>query len=294
MRPPTGQNLATTVTGTRLCATRRGGFTLIEVLIVVSIILLLIGLLLPALGMVRGSARDTMCMSNLRQTGITVHSYVANNRGVLPFGYWNGHATDSEGTPVDGKETDWSVVLNSYIKGGPLNYKDEDDANASRSEIFQCPLASRPDLGMNHYTSHPILMPVVNKNYSPYRLVRAKRTSEVVLIMDSSQSHPTGNSNAVGEIIGGELLLPAGDPWYNGADTDSDDSIKPGPNVDDPTDDNSKGNIRWRHRSDDAANFVFVDGHAELMISPEPADADGGTAVPGTGTVKFRHLQADK
>ncbi len=62
------------------------GFTLIELLVVISIIALLIALLLPALGKAREGARAGQCLSNVRQTGMAHHSYMADHDGEL-FGY---------------------------------------------------------------------------------------------------------------------------------------------------------------------------------------------------------------
>lgn len=60
-------------------------FTLIELLVVISIIALLIGILLPALGAARKSARGSQNLSNLRQIGIGVNAYAAERRGYLPY-----------------------------------------------------------------------------------------------------------------------------------------------------------------------------------------------------------------
>jgi prepilin-type N-terminal cleavage/methylation domain-containing protein/prepilin-type processing-associated H-X9-DG protein len=61
------------------------GFTLVELLVVISVIGLLMGILLPALNKVRGSANRTYCMSNLRQIGVALRSYLDDNRDIFPL-----------------------------------------------------------------------------------------------------------------------------------------------------------------------------------------------------------------
>ena len=63
---------------------REKGFTLIELLVVISIIALLVGILLPALGAARRSAQRTVCASNLRQWATIAVSYAADNKAAMP------------------------------------------------------------------------------------------------------------------------------------------------------------------------------------------------------------------
>jgi prepilin-type N-terminal cleavage/methylation domain-containing protein/prepilin-type processing-associated H-X9-DG protein len=63
-------------------------FTLIELLVVISIIALLVGILLPALGAARKTAQRAVCLSNQRQIGVAMMSYATNNDDRLPYNYY--------------------------------------------------------------------------------------------------------------------------------------------------------------------------------------------------------------
>lgn len=61
------------------------GFTLLELLVVISLIAVLAALLLPLLGRTKESGRATVCLSNLHQIGVALQLYVQDNGNRLPF-----------------------------------------------------------------------------------------------------------------------------------------------------------------------------------------------------------------
>lgn len=61
-------------------------FTLIEVLTVVSLIAILSAILFPVFAGVRSRARETSCLSNLRQIGLAIAMYVQDYDDIYPIG----------------------------------------------------------------------------------------------------------------------------------------------------------------------------------------------------------------
>lgn len=85
----------------------RRGFTLVELLVVIAIIGILVGLSLPAVQMVRESARRASCGNKLRQMGVAILGYTSSNQ-LLPPG-----AVLHEGTS-------WHTHVMPFIEQGNL------------------------------------------------------------------------------------------------------------------------------------------------------------------------------
>jgi prepilin-type N-terminal cleavage/methylation domain-containing protein/prepilin-type processing-associated H-X9-DG protein len=72
---------------------RRRGFTLIELLVVITIIGILVGLLLPAIGAAREASRRSTCSSNLKQIDLAILNFVHVKHGAFPADSRSGPGT---------------------------------------------------------------------------------------------------------------------------------------------------------------------------------------------------------
>ncbi len=61
------------------------GFTLVELLVVIAVIMLLLGLLVPSLRATREAARSVICVSQLRQIGTAFEAYKSNHSELFPY-----------------------------------------------------------------------------------------------------------------------------------------------------------------------------------------------------------------
>ena len=101
--------------------TRRSGFTLIEVLVVVSIIGLLVALLLPAVQSAREAARRAQCMNNLKQIGLALHTYEGSSRS-FPLNWGLPRVDPERGKPfhIGGRPFSALSRLLPYLEQQPL------------------------------------------------------------------------------------------------------------------------------------------------------------------------------
>lgn len=101
---------------TLLMEHRRSAFTLIEILVVISIIAILISILMPTLQSAREVARQAVCLSNLRQISLGINTYAIDNGGYYPSSRGYGAVP-----PTDAFAYSWEAMLqqDGYIPGRP-------------------------------------------------------------------------------------------------------------------------------------------------------------------------------
>ena len=234
-------------------ARRTGGFTLVELLVVIGIIALLISILLPSLGRARQAANNIYCQSNLRGQWQAVAIYAASNNDAIPYGMAEGTVVSGVYTPFayDGSTPfpwNWADTV-SLTLGAPAStgagqgnvagrrspiLRDKDTVEYSNAD----PNAAGPMV----YTANPRIFPKVsdtygtndpgvNPHFSQRTVGTIRKAAEVMVIWDGAQwldglFGPDNNAFPIANSIDGwakgyghALSYPTpSQSWYNPAD----------------------------------------------------------------------------
>jgi prepilin-type N-terminal cleavage/methylation domain-containing protein/prepilin-type processing-associated H-X9-DG protein len=144
---------------------RRRGFTLVELLVVIGIIALLISILMPALAKVRDQAARTKCLANLRQLSTAWFMYASENKGKLV-----GAETDTPGCWVEGGPAPETITRGELYRF--LN----------TPEVYKCPVDT-----IDRVRSYSI-NGYLNGHWATYPSVTTlgtvKRSSEILLFIE--------------------------------------------------------------------------------------------------------------
>lgn len=232
----------------------RAGFTLTELLVVIAIIGILAGILIPVVRHVRATGNTTRCAANLRQIGIQLLAYAADNKGVTVIANQNND---------DGTASTWQKLIAVYdgtydhLTKGTILGEDTDYG------IWRCPenraqrrvvsgAASNPSeeycsYGINGWANSN--SPSPGTRYTGLRVSTFTNPSQLYMVTEACYFRMEENVNT------GASTVPAG--LYSS-----------GPNY-----------LRYPHGG--KINMVYADGRLELLDGPLQ---NRGAVLSSTGT----------
>ena len=267
---------------------KQRGFTLIELLVVIAIIGILVGILLPAVQVVRESARRTQCLNNLRQIGLAVQNYESAHQQIPPA------------RPADSFLT-WPVLLMPFLEANNLYQQFDTQATyAAQSptvvsqglSIMICP-SRRSGVPVSRFETHGSPGAVgdyagnagSHAHHPTFQWALFDEEVDGVFNSGLSKSNPVVNSRLVGPPKGRFGFQDVSDGLSNthfiGEKFVAPDRLgEPGGNGD--------GSI---YNGDEPSTFMrLAGGYLELSLGPEDGTVVGDFPVFGSahlGTVGF-------
>ncbi len=271
------QGMSEVVTGVSIMARLRTGrrrpihraFTLIEMLVVISIIAVLIALLLPALGMAHQLGMSTQCLANLRSMGQILNEYASSYQDAVPFGYDPGGNTGNN----------WYAMLFNYNESQRSgNWPPPNGLQHAFAGLYVCPASVNPINNMWDFTyaANPNVFkydPFTTSNSNAgdpdwwplQKLSAIPRPAQTIAIGDANQYSPSGSAWPIFDWQEDGFAAPyLGNPDYHipakGLTGNSTGNTDFGSNFIFGT------GLRFRHMSSSATNgqgnVLYCDGHA--------------------------------
>lgn len=251
---------------------RRCALTLIELLMVISIIAVLAILLLPATAMAQSSARTVACASNMRQIGIAMLGYSEDARGyiipvvecVIPSGP-DTHVWGNSRTSWDLRLADWSNGSTIGVSACPANTE-------AKKVTVTSSLSGRRWTGRRSYampTPSPHGIALANPELKnscvtwwdfeqhasgSMRIARVQDSSGTAMLVESWNFPDLGWNNDFGQT------------WGAGAFSNHDTNIY------------AAYGLTTRHRG--RCNALFVDGHVGITTRSELSGKGGMGVAP--------------
>lgn len=126
-------------------------FTLVELLVVISIVGLLSALAFPAFKGAYTKARSDVCVNNLRQLSVAINLYTADNDGRLPASYVVGS---------NGADNNWWYNVNPYTNAKRMTASWDSIRLRSMEPPYHCPETTGTEAGLqfNAWVSYKMSM----------------------------------------------------------------------------------------------------------------------------------------
>ena len=234
--------------------TRRKGFTLVELLVVIGIIALLISILLPSLNRARETANRVKCGSNMRQIGQAIQLYANENKGNYPRTRYKVDASTT-GT--------WDTTNSSAAQDPFLNQLNDNDVNKAMfllirtqditPEVFICPSSNDEK---DTYGSAAGISAQSKVSFSKYTNVSYSIANPY------PDTNGVNNSYKLNSTTGAEFAIagdknPAGATNYTGLTTANEVSSQKDMQLANSPNHQGQGE-----------NVLYGDGHAEFQQNP--------------------------
>jgi len=236
------------------------GFTLVELLVVISIIALLVSILMPALGRAREQARSVECLSNLHRIALSVVFYSDDNDDQMMFTLFNGQ-TWMDYLYVTEDDENAFVLPGSSEKRTRFHCPSE-PAHGIGTELplrapYQNSWVPGGDYGLNRgYASQPMCGQqdnFGNVTMKSAKLSSIRRPAERFMIVDSEHYF----ADSIMYWMRNPIMIPgrtwAIDSRHNGRRGETDSGL-----------------IGYISEVQGKPNMAFVDGHAERRIEEMP------------------------
>ncbi len=188
----------------------RRGFTLIELLVVIAIIAILAAILFPVFAKAREKARQTSCLSNVKQMILGVLQYAQDYDELLVPGIG--------GAP--GKTTTWPVSQSTAFTNFAMNM-DLIYPYVNNVQMFFCPSGPMPTSTVSgNYGFNAALCPDTRGGLVPQRLGNLRTPAETFIVLDAGPymiswsyvTTPTGSFWYVPGTAGGRNPAGEGSP----------------------------------------------------------------------------------